>query len=979
MFFRQKRLLKRVSVGNLAFKAEVARDASTPVAVLNVLAMEESADVRKEVAANAGTPMETLYGLSHDEDKSVRQSALARLLELSTVKDASCAVWEQTTSPQLVAAIAEDLNCSDLSDLCGTRVRYEITAEAPTPRREVLAELARAGRTRLRQEVAGSKFAPPSSLTLLASDSYDGVRIAVAGNPSTPPNTLAALLSDPNEEVSEHALYNGNLPARALVAAAEDQRPAVRKQLATVAATTAETLSQLAKDESPEVRRAVASNINAGDQTLIDLSSDPDEEVRLNVALDAKTGERFFDTRKARDLPVEALLKLAGDASPTVRQAVADHRCLPLDGFIALAKDPDNNTRRRVESRILRHGDSWADEKNEDESDFYVEVLTSLSVCSDIRIRKAVAQHPLLPIPLLAELLDDELVFGQESGIGDLPVLSVVRNRPWYTDDDWRALTRVSNPKARATLAYLSTTPKDVLTLLASDDDEEVRKQLLHNKELPANVVRTLVEDPSPSVADMAASFLAKNAPRFRAEIGAFLDANNPKVRATLAREETADVKWLESLALDPSADVRVAVAGNSNTPPSVFASLALDSNLEVVQAVVKAIRDGVASPAAIEAVLPSTHTEIRLAVAAKSGLSSETLRCLVQDPVESVRVAAAANGRTIVSAFLAVIASDDLNEKYGIGQTSVAALCALAEDETIGVDSLHSLAQSPFAEVRRSVVKNPAVSKATLANLTRDASPQVREAVAGHCDTPLEGLMALANDASAEVRAAVAKNPRTSSEALALLDQDPDEGVALAVAVHPNTPAGSLDALVEVHDQPKINEGNSLALTMLFQGKLDRLSWRHELLGHLTRSDNSWHQGVRQAVASNLRVSPETLITLSQQPDTVAFVAGNPSTPAPVLSQLIRHEDSLVREAAASNTSLPEAQLSALALDQQEAVRRCVASNPHTGVQTLEILANDFSSKVNGAARSALSARSRLAEGGADDQQRPTDKVQPH
>jgi hypothetical protein len=963
MSFRKKRLLKRVSVGDLAFKAEVARDESTPAAVLDVLAMEESADVRKEVAANAGTRMDTLYGLSHDEDKSVRQSALARLLELSKVNDASRAAWMPTTSPQLVAAIAEDLNWSDLSDLCGTR-SYLTTAEDPTPRSEVLAELARAGSTPLRQKVAGSEFAPPSSLTLLASDKDDGVRIAVAGNPSTPPDTLAALLSDANEEVSKHVLYNGNLPARALVAAAEDQRPAVRIRLASVAATTAETLSQLAKDESPEVRRAVASNLNAGDQTLIDLASDPDEEARLNVALDAKTGKRWFDTREARDLPVEALLKLSDDESPRVRQAVADHRCLPLDGFIALANDPDCNTRRRVETRILGHGYSWADEKNEDESDFFVEVLTSLSVCSDIGIRKAVALHPLLPIPLLAQLLDDELVFGQESGMRDL-TFSVLRDRPWYTDEDWRALARVSNPAARRTLAYLSTTPKDVVTLLASDEDEEVREQLLHNKALPANVVRKLVEDPSPSIADMAASFLAKNAPRFRTELGGFLGANNPQVRATLAREETADVKWLESLALDPSADVRAAVAENSNTPPSAFASLALDPDLEVVQAVVKAIKAGVASPVAIEAVLPSPHTEIRLAVATKTGLSSETLRRLVQDPVESVRVAAAANGRTFVSAFLAVIASDDLTEKYGIGQTSVAALCALAEDETIGADSLHSLAQSPFAEVRRSVVKNPAVSKATLANLTRDGSPQVREAVAGHYDTPLEGLMALANDASAEVRAAVAKNPRTSSEALASLDRDPDEGVALAVAVHPNTPASSLDALVEVHDQPKVNEGNPHALTMLLQGKLDRLPWRHELLGHLTRSDNTWHQGVRQAVASNSRVSPGTLITLSQQPDTVAFVAGNPSTPAPVLSQLIRHKDSLVREAAASNTSLSEAQLSALALDQQEAVRRCVASNPHTGVQTLEILANDFSSKVNGAARLALSARKSPPEGG--------------
>lgn len=988
MFFRTRRLLRQLSTGDTAFKAAMAGDVAVPVVVLDQLAQDMSIDVRLEVVGNPRTSMDTLYLLSHDDAQPVRGAALTRLLELSGVTDASGAAWEMTSSLQLVASIAEDLGWRDRQELCGTAFG------SPEPRPGVLAELAKVQNSRVRAEVASSEFALPAILALLAADPDISVRAAVGRNTSTPADALMTLVGDVSDYVWTGVLGNTSLPGSALFTVEADTRSIVRQHLATLNVAPADILSRLAKDTSPGVRRAVASNPNTVDPTIVELATDPDVEVRRAVALGAEAvvleGTRTATRDYARDTPVEALLilaadaaaevrqaaagawnlrkeellKLAADADPKVRRKVASNFRLPLEAFVALADDPDKYVREPIAGRIMQHGHNWEQGNGKEDGDFYIRALTLLAGSSHVDIRKEVAQHPLIPVPLLAQLLDDNLVFDQDEAVTrKLSPGHVLYDRTWYTTDEWRALALVSNPQARQTIATLKNTPKGVLAFLASDDDEDVRMSLLRNEELPATVLRKLVDDPSPSVSARAASFLERHGSRFGSDLGAFLDSNNPQARETLAREQTANVEWLESLALDPSVGVRVAVAGNPNTPPASFVSLSKDSDLDVVQAVAEALRCGHISPGALDAVAMSPHTKIRVAVAAMSGLSQETLRLLVQDSEESVRLAAARNGHTSVAALIAVIATDDLNKKYGIGQTSVAALCALARDETLAVDSLHALAQSPFAEVRLSVVKNAAVSKAILANLTRDNCPQVREAVGAHCDTPKEGLMALTNDASAEVRRAVAANPATSSEALASLDRDPDGEVALAVALHPNTPPSSLDALVEVHDRPRTNEGTSLALKMLIQGKLNRLPWVHELPARLTRSDNMWHQGVRQAVASNPLASPNSLETLSQQPDTVAFVAGNLSTPAATLSRLVRHEDKLVREALASNPNLSEAELAILSLDQHDAVRKCVADNPRTAIHTLEILANDFSPENKVVARSALSARTPAAD----------------
>lgn len=941
-------LVWRLNSGDSELKMAVACDPNTPVKVLDKLAKETSVKIRLEISENPSTSKDSLYLLSHDEAESVRKAALARLLKVSGVPSVSGAIQNPNFSPQLVASLAEDLEWRDVLTL------FENDLDA-----DVLSELAKARNPGVRAKVAASESAGPATLALLASDSVHYVRADVASNDCTPQNTLMLLLRDPSDDVWMKVLSRDSVPKQVLMAAAADRDSSVRQQVAAANATTADVLSQLAEDESPEVRRAVACNRNTSNQILSALASDPDDDVRLAIAMGMDevfySGKEVLAFRYIRRTPVDVLLKLAADVAPQVRTAVVSHPELPTETLGELAVDVASEVR-------------WAVVR---QPNLPIAAFSALVDDPEVGIRAIVAEHPQIPGRLLAGLLDDKLVFDQEEPDRDRPWSErtlmpnvVLWNHKWDNSmADWRALALVSNPQARLALATNYRAPAEVAAILADDDVEYVRDAALQSYNLPAAALRKLIDDPSPSIAGKALSLLEKHTSRFRDNLGVFIDANSVRARATLASDEMATAEWLESLALDPSVEVRVAVAGNPNTPPASFVSLSKDSDLDVAQAVSEALHRGDVPPAALDAVAMSPHTKIRVAVAAMSGLSQETLRVLVQDSEESVRLSAARNGYTAVAALVAVIATDDLNKKYGIGRASVAALCAVAQDETLTVESLHALAQSPFAEVRLSVVQNVAVSKAILANLTRDESPQVREAVGANCETPKEGLQALAHDASAAVRRAVAANPATSPVALTLLDHDPDGEVALAVALHPNIPPSSLDALVEVHDQPKANEGTSLALTMLVQGKLDRLPWVHELPGRLTRSDNMWHQGVRQAVASNPLASPDTLATLSQQPDTVAFVAGNLSTPATTLSRLVQHEDKLVREALASNPNLSEAELAILSLDQHEVVRKCVADNPHTAIQTLEILANDFSSEIKDVARSALSARTPVAD----------------
>lgn len=953
MSFRERWLLSKLGSADTAAKESLAKDARTPSAVLDQLGRDTAASVRLATASHQNVRQNTLYALGHDSEESVRAAALAQLLRQAGIDSSADALRRPSTSPQLLAVIAEDLRgySSELRELCGTG--YD-SGDRPKPQTDVLVELAKTRNPAARAQVAASRFAPPSLLDSLVGDPDEAVRFAIASNPSTKGVALEVLLKDPSAKV--------------------------RRQLAARADLPVTQLTQLARDSAPNVRRTAAANERTPDRTLIGLAADPDVEVRLAVARGARESLDLFRTPASwedgiRHTPPEALRALARDHEPRVRIAVASNPHLPLDAFVALANDPDATVRQHV-GQVIKFGYHNASAGRHpsygEKPDGPMVPTDALSLLADVghlEIRRAVAEHPNVPAILLAQMLDDRQLFdwhpddrNRSWSERTLMPYSVLYKRRWETNEEWRAIAGVENPEARVVLAYHRKTPRKVLNQLADDPVEHIRSAVLDSPRLSADILRRLMNDPSQGVATKAAEVFEKNPRRFEDNLELFVDAPSPAVRAVVAGSKQAKPEWLERLTGDDANQVRAAAAGNANTPPPSLAMLAADPHDGVVDAIVKLIGQNVLPATTLEVLASVENPRARAAVAMSRDVPDLLLTALVSDPDESVRQAAAASGFHFGAALIMAIGGDQMTKQFGVGRKKVATLVELAKDENISPEALHSLAQSPFTEVRTAVAAHPAATPATLANLVRDKLPVVRTAVARSTNALQEVLKILARDDAVEVRRAVASNPNTPAAALADLDRDTDDEVALAVAVHPNTTPASLAAVIQTHDQPKRSESSARLLhTMGPEHPLLDLFTpsRQQLRELLLRSDHRWQKGVRQAVASNPLAPVETLVRLSQQADTAGVVASNPSTPTGTLAELATSHDELTREAVAQNPNTPMAVLALLALDPQERVRLKVASNHHAAEGTLKILAVDFSTSVQAAARRTLATGS--------------------
>lgn len=985
MFSREKRLLKKLSAGDDAFKSAVAEDPSTPAAVLQALANDPSLAIRLCVTSNPATSQATLYLLGHDSERQVRTEALARLLAIAEFKSAKSAAMQPDAPPQLLSVIAEDLSTysSELRALCGTTPSWNDDRERlPKPRADVLTELARARNPEVRAEVAKSDAATAPVLGALAKDSEHSVRLMVAGNSSTPVEVLQHLLRDDSSAVRGAALRNKALPVDARATVVTDPEPEVRQQLAARTDTSVEVLGRLAHDDEPAVRVAVANNDNTPAELLAELAGDPNAEVRLAVALGRGIVNLFGSFGRyqnyLRPTPEATLVALATDNDRRVRIASSGNPRLPLDALEALANDQDPSVREHV-ARVIQSGydqplpwDRQSSSARDGETHFVpTELLARLALSAHDEIRRAVAQHPKVPAAVLSGLLDDHGIFDWHEDDRNRPwspgrtlmPYSVLHQRCWSAED-WRLLASVSNPQARGVVAFSSGVPDEVVDGLANDHDTHVRLCTLSNSTLPAASLRRLMDDSSSEVADKAKDVFHRQSRRFQSDLGVFVDSPDPRVRAAVAQAQGAQIEWSERLAGDSDPTVRAAVAKNPITPIDVLVSLSADPDSDVVNAIVDTVGANKLSPEALTQLSSAPNSRVRAAVATARHLPDEALRSLIGDPEESVRLAAATNGFHPGAALVTALLGDDSRRQFGIGQENVPRLAALAGDATLDSAALHSLARSPFEEVRAVVAANASTMPATLANMARDPKPSVRAEVARCARTPSEVLSSLARDDAVEVRRGVAANLQSTPDALVQLERDPDPEVALAVSLHPATPPSSLDALIEVHSEPLTSASNSRLLASLGAAHplLDLLQpWNRQLRDRLLQSDHRWQQGVRQAVAANPCASSAVLSKLAQQPDTAAFAAANPSTPADILKHLATNTDELVREALADNPNTPEAQLGALALDPKESVRIRVASNERTPVRALEILASDFSTRVKDAAHATLAGTGRM------------------
>ena len=237
-----------------------------------------------------------------------------------------------------------------------------------------------------------------------------------------------------------------------------------------------------------------------------------------------------------------------------------------------------------------------------------------------------------------------------------------------------------------------------LLSVLAKDDDSEVRRAVARNGNTSAELLALLAKD------------------------------DDRWVRGAVAGNGNASAELLALLAKNDGSQVRVAVAGNANTSAEVLALLAKDDGREVRGAVA---HNGNTSTEVLAMLAKDNDSGVRGAVAQNANTSAEVLALFAKDDDREVRGVVAQHGNTSTEV-LALLAKDNDREvrqtvAYNVN-TSAEVLVMLAKDDDSGV--------------RQTVAYNVNTSAEVLVMLAKDDDSEVRGVVAYNANACLEWLV---------------------------------------------------------------------------------------------------------------------------------------------------------------------------------------------------------------------------------------------
>ncbi|MEU0005249.1 hypothetical protein ABZ079_13375 [Streptomyces sp. NPDC006314] len=252
-------------------------------------------------------------------------------------------------------------------------------------------------------------------------------------------------------------------------------------------------------------------------------------------------------------LPADAVVLLAADPDPKVRERIAGRADLGPAERRALVGDPDPQVRRAV----AHHADLDAHERG------------VLAVDPDPGVRLAVSVHPALSERERARVdctVPTDRVFG-------------VHAQGWVSrdPDDIRRDALSGHPLLRRRAAQERTLPPDLVDRLAEDDDLGVRVLLAQNHpDAPAALLlRSFLEYTGRERARLTTR---PNFPRTGlADLAGHAD---PQVRALVARDPRAEPAVVERLTRDPDPEVRAALARHPNLARPRLAELLHDEEL---------------------------------------------------------------------------------------------------------------------------------------------------------------------------------------------------------------------------------------------------------------------------------------------------------------------------------------------------------------------------------------------------------------
>ncbi|HQF95112.1 MAG TPA: hypothetical protein PLS46_13185 [Microthrixaceae bacterium] len=369
--------------------------------------------------------------------------------------------------------------------------------------------------------------------------------------------------------------------------------------------------------------------------------------------------------------------------------------------------------------------------------------------------------------------------------------------------------------------------------------------------------------------------------------------------RRRIARAPWADADTLVGLLDDPDGHTRIGALANPNTPRSArLAALA---------------RFGLDETNDIEAAGPSSHEQAWMMAHAD--------------------------------------ATDPARQRFAVVSADSAIAHRLADNPALDRVVAAVLAGSPDWTVRQRLATAGAPVD-LLETMAIDEHPRVRQAVANRADAPAAALALLLNDPDARVRMSVARRPELDPHSVMQLARDPDRGVARLIARRGDLPPEAIAALAgntrgAIRREVVARVGSSLPSTVVEALAGDPVpSVRSEVARIAALPDDLL---VRLVSDPDPQVGLSAMRGRSLSPDQVRQALSDASPP--VAAALYRqHADELdvavlgfaVQRVVAAGHPISAGDASVLVDSPDVEVRRRLAGNPSSPVPVLVRLASD-------------------------------------
>jgi hypothetical protein len=441
-------------------------------------------------------------------------------------------------------------------------VLLRLLADGPLPARMVLC------RDRvLTDELVDVVVAHPDPMT----------RSFLARNPHTDPAHRARLVDDQDWFVRTHVVGGPRpgdtpllpLPDEAVVRILTTYGSAELVEIEVLRQISVEMRKVMPDHPQAKVRRLLPAPWQAWPaETREALLNDPDEKVRALAQSCLRHEDPDWVERELPDKACHArtmlLIQFAlsrnvveriidDEEGAEERGMIAMNPHLPADAVVRLAADPDPTVREEIARR----------------ADLGPAELRALAVDPDPEVRLAASVHPALSEDE-RDAIDYEVPMDACFGHEPEPVfprdLDAVRRD---------AVSR--HPMLRRAAARDHRLPADLVERLAADDDLGVRVLLAQNPPdaPPALLLRSFLEYTGRERGRLAAR------PGFpTAGLARFADHQDPQVRALAARDPETGAATVDRLIRDADAAVRAAAAGHPSLPPQRLTELLDDEEL---------------------------------------------------------------------------------------------------------------------------------------------------------------------------------------------------------------------------------------------------------------------------------------------------------------------------------------------------------------------------------------------------------------